>query len=146
MIEATYGEIRRASIALRALTDVSLGVDNDGKPAAMALSLKTVLKIKRIAGVVDALTRQAEEQQVALYKAAGLGDGDALTPPVIEKVNELYAVECQVGSEVLRADDFAALEDAQVGLARVLLELGPWFVDEGAEAAPERAAPVREGK
>ena len=34
-----------------------------------------------------------------------------------------------VGSEVLTEADFAAVEDAQVGLARVLLELGPFFVE-----------------
>lgn len=143
MIEATYGDVRRASLALRALTNVSLGVGSDGKPAALGLPLKVVLKIKRIAGVLDALTRQAEEQQLALYKAAGLQDGDALTPEVIAQFDELYAVECEVGSEVLTEADFAQVEGAQVGLARVLLELGPWFVDEGAEGKDAGTTPSK---
>ena len=134
-IEATYLEVRNASAALVTLVDKPLGTDKDGNAAPLTLPLRVILKVKRMSGVLGTLVQQAHELEGKLYEAAGLKEGDGIPVETVQQVNELYSVTCEVGSETLSMADFASVDSAQAGLVRVLVSLGPFFVDDALPAA-----------
>ena len=115
MIKATYGDVRRAKLALRALTNVSLGVGSDGKPAAaLGLPLKLCSRLSALQACWGALARQAETamrgqgSRAAGWRHANAG-GDC------KQFDErLTRWSVRVGAGADRAD-FAAGGGAQVG-------------------------------
>lgn len=135
-IEASYGQIRAAVLALHALGNQPLGVDEKGNTAVLVLPFRCALKIKRMLGLLKPLLAQAEELEAGIYERAGLKEGDSIPPAVRKMAGALYQEECEVGSETLSAADLGIGNDDRVpaALALVLADLGPFWTDEGAPA------------
>lgn len=129
-IKATYREIQAAVMALRALGSKPLGLDKEGKPAPIVLPIKTILKAKRMLGLLTPLAVQAEETQQELVAAAKLAEGAPPPPALVKKVQELWNTSCEVGADQFGMGDLAGVETAQMALASVLADLGPFWTDD----------------
>lgn len=139
MIDATYGEVRSAYVALGALSREGLKIP-----------LATALKWKRIRGVLAPLVEQSDEMLGELVREHAEKDehgesvkGDQpgtvrLADPAAysKAVAEALGVAVTVGCDVVSAADFGAA-DALVSsrLVDLLGELGPFFDDTEADHA-----------
>jgi len=134
-VKMTYAEVRRAFLALNTLIGGGL---KDGNGAyAPELPFRTVLKIKRIVGVLTPLVEALNEleREIAGKFPDWNGQFNATPKDAAPLFNELYAVECTVGADILSENDFSSLKTVPVTFAGVLADLGALFNDEESPAA-----------
>lgn len=124
-IQTNYGQVRAAYIALTSLSREGLQI-----------KLAAALRWKRILGVLRPLLEQMEEQQRELEAAhskpaKGKKDETELDMPAFNTaIAELFAVPCEVGSDLVLAADFGAADGiVSSKLAALLMDLGPFFAD-----------------
>lgn len=145
MIETTYGQVSRAYTALTEIT-------REG----VQIPLSAALRWKRILGALKPLVAQMEEQHAELVGKFALKDengkpvqGDqpgtvrlADVQGFQKAIQELGEVAVKVGSDLVKPDDFGAVEGTvNSRIVELLGELGPFFDDGGTQPAqPERPA------
>ena len=130
--QVRYQDVRRAFFALAGL--ISGNVKEGGKSYNPEFSLKTIMKIKRMMGVMTPLIRNMEEEEKKIAAEFGWS-GDVTNVPegLNEKFDELYSVPCTVGCDVLTSADFAHLSSIPIAFVGSLLEFGPFLMDDAAE-------------
>lgn len=131
-ITATYREVQQAVLALHALGEQALGLDQEGKATPLTLPFRTALKIRRMLGLLGPLLTQAKEIEREVWLKAGLKEGQTIPLAVRAATDKIFDESCEVGSEILTASDLALQDEDKVQpvLSLVLAALGPFWTDE----------------
>ncbi len=130
MISTTYGDIRNAVAAINALTQLDLKI-----------KFETVLRWKRILGLLKPLLEQFEEleqevgqKHMLLDKETGAAIEESpgrykVKDPLAynREMKELRQVPLEVGSDQVKLTDFRQDEDVQSALVNILFALGPFL-------------------
>lgn len=126
-VETTYGKVHAAYAALLGLVQGRVGTDDGWKPQ---LPLTTILRYKRIMGVLRPLAVDYEEMRGELFEKVGYEGVGPVPKSVREELRRITDESVTVGVDTINTSDFGNTDKLPVSMIGFFMDVEPFLKED----------------
>jgi hypothetical protein len=127
--EVTYEQIYQTYVALHTLVQGNMGKNGDGKGWMPQLPLKTILRFKRIMGVLHPVARDFEEVRSALFEEYNYVAGP-MSAELRAKLKELLDEPHVIGCDDIHTSDFNQNAELPIAMVGFFSDVSPFLIED----------------